>query len=89
MRLAPGGCIITAWAAIQPPLTPRIPPVFDYSDSVLEAADDDGNLSRADAVRLLADHSMTLNDVYADNHGVSWVALDTRNAEALLAWLGY
>jgi hypothetical protein len=30
-----------------------------------------------------------MEDVYADNNGVSWVALDARNAEALLAWLGY
>jgi hypothetical protein len=61
-----------------------------YEDSVLGAADPDtGNLSHADAERLLADHSFTLDDVYEDNHGVSWVALDERNAEALLAWLGY
>jgi hypothetical protein len=60
-----------------------------YEDSVLECADDNGNLSYKDAVRMLADHSETLDAVYEDNHGVSWVALDARNAEALLAWLGY
>jgi hypothetical protein len=62
---------------------------FTYEESVLDAADEDGNLSRADAVQLLKEHSFTLDDIYADNHGVSWVALDERNAEALLAWLGY
>ena len=28
-------------------------------------------------------------DLYEDNHDVSWVALDERNAGALLSWLGY
>lgn len=60
-----------------------------YEDSVLHAADDDGNLSRADACQLLEEHGFTLEDVYADSHGVSWVQLDARNAEAMLAWLGY
>jgi hypothetical protein len=60
-----------------------------YEDSVLEAANEDGNLSYGDAARLLSDHGFTIDDLYADNHGVSWVALDARNAEALLAWLGY
>lgn len=62
---------------------------LSYEDSVLEAADDDGNLSYAQAQRLLAEHGETLDAIYEDNHGVSWVALDARNAEALLAWLGY
>lgn len=60
-----------------------------YEDSVLAAADDDGRLSRDDAERLLADHGASLHEIYEDNHGVSWAALDERNAEALLAWLGY
>jgi hypothetical protein len=60
-----------------------------YEDSVLDAADESGNLSHADAVRLLADHGETLDAIYEDDHGVSWVALDARNAEAILAWLGY
>jgi hypothetical protein len=60
-----------------------------YEDSVLEASDDNGNLSYADAKRLLADHGFTFDDVYDDSHEVSQVALDERNAEALLAWLGY
>ena len=62
---------------------------ISYEDSVLEAADDQGNLSHRDAERLLADHGFTLDDIYDDNHDVSNVALDERNAEALLAWLGY
>jgi hypothetical protein len=60
-----------------------------YEDSVLDAADDNGNLSAADAQKLLREHGFSLDDIYEDNHGVSWVALDERNAEALLAWLGY
>jgi hypothetical protein len=60
-----------------------------YEDSVLSAADEDGNLSRHDAVRLLSDHGFSLDDLYENNHGVSWLALDAKNAEALLAWLGY
>jgi hypothetical protein len=60
-----------------------------YEDSVIAAADDDGNLTHKDAAKLLQDHGFTLDDIYADSHGVSWVALDAKNAEALLAWLGY
>lgn len=60
-----------------------------YAESVLDYADHHGNLSRADAVQLLADHGFTLDDLYEDNHGVSWCRLDERNGEALLAWLGY
>jgi hypothetical protein len=60
-----------------------------YEDSVLEAANEDGNLSYGDAARLLSDHGATLENVYEDSNGVDPVALDARNAEALLAWLGY
>jgi hypothetical protein len=60
-----------------------------YEDSVLDAADENGNLSYADACKLFADHGESFDAVYEDNHGVSWAALDERNAEALLAWLGY
>jgi hypothetical protein len=60
-----------------------------YEDSVITHADDDGNLSRNDAIKLLSDHGFSLDDIYEDNHGVSWAHLDARNAEALLAWLGY
>lgn len=60
-----------------------------FEDSVLDCADENGNLNYADAQRLLKEHGFTLDDIYAENNGVSWVALDERNAEALLCWLGY
>ena len=74
-----------------PPTTaPRQPMEYlTFEDSVLDHADQAGNLSAADASRLLADHSFNWEDVHADNHGVSWSHLEDRNAEALLAWLGY
>ena len=62
---------------------------FTYAESVLDFTDQNGNLSHGDATRLLADHGFALDDLYEDSHGVSWAALDERNAEALLAWLGY
>ena len=70
--------------------TTDLPTMFcTYEDSVLDAADENGNLSLADATKLFADHSERFDGIYEDNHGISWVALDERNAEALLAWLGY
>lgn len=60
-----------------------------YEDSVLDAADHQGNLSYGDAQCLLRDHGFTLEDVYADHHDICPVALDQRNAQALLFWLGY
>ena len=60
-----------------------------YEESVLACANDDGNLSYADAQRLLGEHGSSIEDTYADNHGVCPVFLDERNAEALLNWLGY
>lgn len=63
--------------------------VLSFEDSVHACADESGNLSRPDAVRLLARHGFTLEDVYEDAAGVCPVALDERKAEALLAWLGY
>jgi hypothetical protein len=71
------------------PSTTALLTMFTYEDSVLDAADHDGNLSHDDAVKLLKEHGATLDEIYADNHGVSSVALDAKNAEALLAWLGY
>jgi hypothetical protein len=62
---------------------------LSYEDSVLDAADDAGNLSLADTRKLLSEHGFTLDDVYADSHGVDPVALDERNAESILHWLGY
>jgi hypothetical protein len=63
--------------------------VFTYEESVLSYADITGNLTHADAAKLLGDHGFNMDDLYADNHDVSWCHLDARNAEALLAWLGY
>ena len=60
-----------------------------YSESVLDAADNDGNLSYPDAQRLFKAHGLTLEAIYENPQGVCPVALDARNAEALLAWLGY
>lgn len=60
-----------------------------FEDSVLDCTDENGNLSYADASKLLREHGFTVDDLYEDNHGVSWVALDEKNAEAILAWLGY
>jgi len=60
-----------------------------YEDSVIGAADDQGNLTLKQARRLLDDHGFTLSDLYEDDHDVCRVALDSRNAEALLSWLGY
>ena len=60
-----------------------------FEESVLDHADHHGNLSRGDAAQLLSEHGFSLEDLYADNHGVSWFHLDQRNAQALLAWLGY
>ena len=60
-----------------------------YEESVLAAADEAGCLSYGDSQRLLGEHGFQLEDVYEDSHGVSQVALDERNAQALLIWLGY
>lgn len=58
-----------------------------YEDSVLDHADQAGNLSTADAAHLLREHGCTLSDLYEDDHGISQAR--ELNAEALLAWLGY
>ena len=60
-----------------------------YSDSVLACADTAGNLSTADAKRLLQEHGFDLGDLFIDHHGINWAQLRERNAEALLNWLGY
>jgi len=60
-----------------------------FEDSVLASADKDGNLSLSLTQQLLSEHGFTLTDTYADPHGVDPVALDARNAQALLHWLGY
>jgi len=62
---------------------------ISYEESVLEAADENGNLSLINAINLLEEHGFTMDDIYEDPGNVSLIALDERNAEALLAWLGY
>ena len=63
--------------------------MFTTEDFVLSLADEDDNLSGKDAARLLAEHGFTMDDVYADPGDISHFHLDARNAQALLAWLGY
>lgn len=60
-----------------------------FADSVHACADESGNLSRPDAVRLLARHGFTLDDVREDAGGACPTALGEHDAGALLAWLGY
>ena len=55
-----------------------------YTDSVIDAADDYGNLSLADAKHLFAEHG---ND-YWQAHELDGMPL-TLNAVKLLNWLGY
>jgi hypothetical protein len=62
---------------------------MSYEDSVLDHADQAGNLSTADATHLLREHGCTLGDLYEDSHGLNDARLRELNAEALLAWLGY
>ena len=78
-----------SWPAMANYPRPKPMTYCTYEESVLDHADHNGNLSHGDAKTLLADHGFTLDDLYADNHGVSWCHLDQRNAEALLSWLGY
>ena len=59
-----------------------------YEDSVLEAADENGNLTYNQVVRLLADHDVEIEELYAYPQDIDPVA-DEYNAEAILAWLGY
>jgi hypothetical protein len=61
-----------------------------YEDSVIAAADEHGNLSYPDACRLLADHGVTWADLYEDPFALSqWPKVQAKNAETLLACLGY
>jgi hypothetical protein len=57
---------------------------FSYEDSVLDAANVDGNLSGTDAARLVEDHGLLPSDAISELGAVHWL-----NAEALLNWLGY
>ena len=60
-----------------------------FEESVIDAANSEGNLCYETAQQLLLEHGFTLDDAYSDPHGVDPVALDERNAQALLNWLGY
>jgi hypothetical protein len=60
-----------------------------YEDSVIAHTDNNLCLSFKLAKKLLADHGFTFDDVYENSGGIDPVALDQRNAEALLTWLGY
>jgi hypothetical protein len=60
-----------------------------YEESVIDHADEDGNLTDSDASRLLKEHGFSWWHVLADAHGINLEALSNNNAEALLAWLGY
>lgn len=56
-----------------------------FEDSVLDAADEQGNLSKEDALQLVYEHSMDWSE---------WVkscpmGTNQRDAEAILSWLGY
>lgn len=57
--------------------------LMTYEQSVLDAADEFGYLSRVDAMRLLKDHGVTALDAY--------VSMDKPicDAQALLHFLGY
>lgn len=61
-----------------------------YEDSVLAHADEHGNLSYADATRLLRDHHTTWEDLYNDQWALSqWPKVQACHAETLLNCLGY
>jgi hypothetical protein len=57
--------------------------MFTYEDSVLDHADDNGNLDLNDACQLCVDHQALLGD-YVQETGDNQF-----NAEDLLGWLGY
>lgn len=57
-----------------------------YDDSVLDSADDDGNLSEALARKLFADHSADLGEWL---ESVDAELLGRWSAEGMLSWLGY
>jgi hypothetical protein len=57
-----------------------------YEDAVLDAADDDGNLTEAQALKLFADHSSDLKE-WLDS--VDAELLGRYSAEGMLSWLGY
>ena len=67
---------------------PEEPYRFDcdpYCQSVMDHADHQGNLSEADAEKLLADHNNSLTQALRE--GLAWD--QHRSAKALLIHLGY
>ena len=63
---------------------------LSYEDSVLAAADEHGNLSYADATRLLKDHGTDWAKAYDDVFGFThWPRMQACHAETLLEFLGY
>jgi len=57
-----------------------------YEDAVLDAANDDGNLTEAQALKLFADHGSDLKE-WLDS--VDAELLGRYSAEGMLSWLGY
>ena len=53
-----------------------------YSNSVIECTDSEGNLSEANVMKLLADHSASYHE-YAEDCGHDY------HANTVLCWLGY
>ena len=63
---------------------------FDtFEESVLDAADNNGNLTERNAARLPKAHGFTLKDAADDAHGESATKLAQHHAQTLLNWLGY
>lgn len=60
-----------------------------FEESVLDAADNQGNLSRKDAARLLQAHGFTLKDAAEDANGEPPHKVAQHHAQTLLNWLGY
>ena len=60
-----------------------------FEESVLDAADNNGNLTERNAARLLKAHGFTLKDAADDAHGESSTKLAQHHAQTLLNWLGY
>ena len=54
----------------------------DYCSSVIECTDSEGNLSEANVMKLLADHSASYHE-YAEDCGHDY------HANTVLCWLGY
>lgn len=60
-----------------------------FEESVLDAADNNGNLTERNASRLLKLHGFSLKDAAEDAHGEPVTKLAQHHAQTLLNWLGY